>query len=631
MESSTNEDQDRLVPPVLDTIPADTRYSTLRKSKRPGRNVSARSNGMATSPRSRRPRPLSPRDGTPVIVNGSQVDRKSITPIIIPSPMMRPASPREAVPGDRSPRTQRTPSRLSDRSPRPTYISPASPTTFIPSETPALSNVQGSVSSYVPPITSTPSPRRQPPTRRQPSPPRRQPSPPRRQPSPPRRQPSPPRRQPSPPRRQPSPPMHLTPSPVPLPSLPSVKSLENLNEEEDVVIKDVEEIGGEVVINDEEEKEEEENDKETDEDINDNVEDVESESKIEDVVEDEDIESESKIEDVVEDEDIESESKIEDVIEDEDIESESKIEDVIEDEDNEKATVEEIEYNTDFPPEEKGKDPEDKPERVPKVHKKRKKKRQPRVKKYKSTIPPFLGPVLNVPEIPDYASMPEDERKQWREEFRIKFGLLRKGFRDYSIPDLDPEEPLEMIHLRYERYIRHIHISGAADSYRNYLLLYFLILEFIATKLLGLPANGFTMAQLNSMSRYEDLLIKLGEKWYVPGGSEWPVEYRIVFLSLFNMVLFIAMKWLAKYVGGENVSQALIDTIVGGVVNNNGNNMSPDTDPSAALGSGFDLGSLIGGITSMLGNNSNMSSTPSASQSEKDKGGRRRRGPMYRE
>ena len=573
MESSTNEDQDRLVPPVLDTIPADTRYSTLRKSKRPGRNVSARSNGMATSPRSRRPRPLSPRDGTPVIVNGSQVDRKSITPIIIPSPMMRPASPREAVPGDRSPRTQRTPSRLSDRSPRPTYISPASPTTFIPSETPALSNVQGSVSSYVPPITSTPSPRRQPPTRRQPSPPR----------------------------RQPSPPMHLTPSPVPLPSLPSVKSLENLNEEEDVVIKDVEEIGGEVVINDEEEKEEEENDKETDEDINDNVEDVESESKIEDVVEDEDVETESKIEDV------------------------------IEDEDNEKATVEEIEYNTDFPPEEKGKDPEDKPERVPKVHKKRKKKRQPRVKKYKSTIPPFLGPVLNVPEIPDYASMPEDERKQWREEFRIKFGLLRKGFRDYSIPDLDPEEPLEMIHLRYERYIRHIHISGAADSYRNYLLLYFLILEFIATKLLGLPANGFTMAQLNSMSRYEDLLIKLGEKWYVPGGSEWPVEYRIVFLSLFNMVLFIAMKWLAKYVGGENVSQALIDTIVGGVVNNNGNNMSPDTDPSAALGSGFDLGSLIGGITSMLGNNSNMSSTPSASQSEKDKGGRRRRGPMYRE
>ena len=397
--------------------------------------------------------------------------------------------------------------------------------------------------------------------------------------------------------------MHLTPSPVPLPSLPSVKSLENLNEEEEeVVIEDVEEIGGEVVIKDEEEKEEEENDKEIDEDI----------------------ESESKIEDTEEEKDVESESKIEDVVEDEDVESESKIEDVIEDEDDEKATVEEIEYNIDLPP-------EDKPERVPKVHKKRKKKRQPRVKKYKSTIPPFLGPVLNVPEIPDYASMPEEERKQWREEFRIKFGLLRKGFRDYSIPDLDPEEPLEMIHLRYERYIRHIHISGAADSYRNYLLLYFLILEFIATKLLGLPANGFTMAQLNSMSRYEDLLIKLGEKWYVPGGSEWPVEYRIVFLSLFNMVLFIAMKWLAKYVGGENVSQALIDTIVGGVVNNNGNNMSPDTDPSAALGSGFDLGSLIGGITSMLGNNRNMSSTPSASQSEKDKGGRRRRGPMYRE
>jgi len=611
MESSTNEDQDRLVPPVLDTIPADTRYSTSRKSKRTGRNVSARSNGMATSPRSRRPRPLSPRDGTPVIVNGSQIDRKSITPIVIPSPMMRPASPREAVPGNRSPRATRTPSRLSERSPRPTYISPASPTTFIPSETPALSNVQGSVSSYVPPIASTPSPKRRPSSsRRQPSPvrspsPRRQPSP-AIQPTSPRRQPSPvrspaPRRQPSPvrspaPRRQASVTRNLTPSPVSLPSLPSVKSLERLNEEEEDIDEEEEDIDKE------EEDEEDEDVKEVE--IKEDPEDTE---ELEKDVEEEYVEEELGKD--VEEEYVEEElgKDVEEELE-RDVEEEKTQQDVI-----------------DSLPEEKGKEPK------PKVRKKRKKKRRPRVKKYKSSVPPFLGPVLNVPEIPDYASMPEEERKQWREEFRIKFGLLRKGFRDYSIPELDPDEPLEMIHLRYERYIRHIHISGAADSYRNYLLLYFLILEFIATKLLGLPANGFTMAQLNSMSRYEDLLIKLGEKWYVPGGSEWPVEYRIVFLSLFNMVLFIAMKWLAKYVGGENVSQALIDTIVGGVVNNNGNNTGPDPDPSAAPGSGFDLGSLIGGITSMLGNNSNMSSTPTAPQSEKDKGGRRRRGPMYRE
>ena len=263
-------------------------------------------------------------------------------------------------------------------------------------------------------------------------------------------------------------------------------------------------------------------------------------------------------------------------------------------------------------------------EEVPteKRKKKRKRKRKSRIKTYKSSVPPYLGPVLYVPETPDYDSMSMQEQVQWREDFRIKFGLLRRNFGTCDIPDLDPDESLEMIHARYDRYIRSIHISNAADSYRNYLILYFLFLELVATQALGLPASGFTLAQLTGMSRYEYLLIELGEKWYVPGGSDWPVEYRILFLSLFNMVIFIAIKWFGRIVG-DRAAETLINTIIGGVVNNS----EPNPD-AAHEDNGFDLGSLISAITGMMGNNGN---TVAGGASDAEDGGRRRRGPQYTE
>ena len=522
-------DQGILVPPVLDTRPFDIRSSASRKHKRfrPPINEKNRTSGMVTSPRTRSRHPLSPRDGTQVIVNGETIDKNSINPIIIPSPlpspMLRPASPRAAVPGiasaPQSPKTilspesqRRSPSRLSARSPERTFISPASPTTFIPTENPAITKVGSHVGPFVPSISSIRSPTRSP---------------------------------------------------------KKILSEEEISEN----------------------KREE-----------DKITDVDTEEVIE----------EDKIAD----------ADTEEVIE------EDKITDADTEEDNEKEEVREEK-------EESGSTSEsdDKTSGQPKPKtKKRRKKKPPKVKTYKSTVPPFLGPVLNVPEIPDYNSMPLVEKAQWREEFRIKFGLLRSAFRDFSIPDIDPQEPLEMVHARYERYIRHIHISGAADSYRNYLILMFLIIELLATQILGLPCNGYTMAQMKSMSRYETLLIQLGEKWYVPGGSDWPVEYRIAILALFNALVFMGIKWLAKYVGGEGVAEALINFVVGGNVNND--NPSTPTESGDGGGGGFDLGSLIGVITNMFGNNGNNINTNLGSNNAQTSGEdprKRRRGPLYRE
>lgn len=228
------------------------------------------------------------------------------------------------------------------------------------------------------------------------------------------------------------------------------------------------------------------------------------------------------------------------------------------------------------------------------------------------------------------------EQEGWRTEFTLKFRTLERNFGERWVNVDFENEPLEVIHAHYERYLRHIHICSSADNYRGYLLLYFLVLELVATRILGLPANGYTMAQMKSMTRYERLLLELGEKYYTPGGGEWPIEYRILFISLFNMVIFIAMNWLSKYIG-EGMSKALIDSIVGGTTDSGSSGfLEGEEENSGGGGGGLDLNTILTGLGGLLGNNNGGGGVlgglgggkKEQPQGEKK---RKRRGPQYNE
>jgi len=80
--------------------------------------------------------------------------------------------------------------------------------------------------------------------------------------------------------------------------------------------------------------------------------------------------------------------------------------------------------------------------------------------------------------------------------------------------------------------------------------------------------HGFTKHQIMNMNSYEKLLVELGEKSYVPGDSDWPVELRLLLLIVVNAAFFLGGKLLQNKTGSNIFG--MIESM-GNTVNTSGN------------------------------------------------------------
>jgi hypothetical protein len=166
---------------------------------------------------------------------------------------------------------------------------------------------------------------------------------------------------------------------------------------------------------------------------------------------------------------------------------------------------------------------------------------------------------------PDYASMSESQQNYWRRDFSSRFETLRRNNPTIRIDDPSEDFSLDQVHDHYEKYVKQIKIMLDSNQWKTYLVIFFLSIEVFGVKILGLNFSGYTMSQLKIINRYEELLIELGEQQYVQGGSNWPIEARILIMCLFNALIFILVKYLSKWLGGDSMAgtiQTIIDSLL---------------------------------------------------------------------
>lgn len=160
----------------------------------------------------------------------------------------------------------------------------------------------------------------------------------------------------------------------------------------------------------------------------------------------------------------------------------------------------------------------------------------------------------------------EKERKD-KAELLFKFMVLKKQYKNIEIPDFTEHSDMDTMKRVYEQIIRQVSLDSSVETYKQYLVGGFMVMEWVSTNWLSLDISGFTQQQMNAMNRYERLLIELGEKNYSTMGSKFPVEVRLLFLIVFNAGIFYVTKMI--FSGGEG-GTSVMSALFGGMGGNAG-------------------------------------------------------------
>lgn len=149
---------------------------------------------------------------------------------------------------------------------------------------------------------------------------------------------------------------------------------------------------------------------------------------------------------------------------------------------------------------------------------------------------------LHMPQIPDYSVLTDVQKEALRAKYDSKLVILRR--RDSTLKPFGPNEPLEVIHVKYEQYWHQACVDKAVSKYKLYMTIIFLIIEALGTRIFHIPIAGYTKDQLKHIIFYEQLLMELAEKSSYGGGEDWPVEIRIFVLMAVQAVTFVIIKYL---------------------------------------------------------------------------------------
>ena len=168
--------------------------------------------------------------------------------------------------------------------------------------------------------------------------------------------------------------------------------------------------------------------------------------------------------------------------------------------------------------------------------------------------------MINNPLDIDYSHETNEIKTLCVEAFKTKYANLKLNNKGYDI-EFPEGKKLNRIHRTYHGHVKDIFVSLNLGQIQIGYIVGIMGLEIFAIKLLGLPMSGFTKLELKRMYKYHSMMIEFGHTMYSFGGESWSLEWRLGSTFMWNIFLFLGVKMLSKYIGGDSMIEVIRDTV----------------------------------------------------------------------
>jgi hypothetical protein len=117
------------------------------------------------------------------------------------------------------------------------------------------------------------------------------------------------------------------------------------------------------------------------------------------------------------------------------------------------------------------------------------------------------------------------------------------------IPEFTIYSDPKLMSQKYELLTKKLSLETSVDNWKRYMIVFVMGCEVVLGKL-SFDMEGFAQQQIMSMSTYDQLLVEMAEKSYIPSGSsKWSPEVRLFMMLTMNIVLFVISKMIFKKTG----------------------------------------------------------------------------------
>ena len=147
-----------------------------------------------------------------------------------------------------------------------------------------------------------------------------------------------------------------------------------------------------------------------------------------------------------------------------------------------------------------------------------------------------------------YPQEDDDETIKKRNDVFFHYEVLKKMHPSATIPEFSVYSDPEVMAQKYEFLAKKLSLDSSVENWKRYMIIFVMGCEVGLGKL-KFDMEGFAQQQISSMNTYDQLLVEMAEKSYVPSGNRWPVEVRLLMMLTMNVVLFVVSKMIFKKTG----------------------------------------------------------------------------------